>query len=193
MMQQNTPRQNYIQAEVYTATPQKLQLLLVEAAIKNVYRTQMLWKEQKYDAAFDTLTRAQDIVAEILCSLDMEGNPDIAKKLASVYLFIFRRLTEGGMAHDPAKLDDALRILNSERETWRLVCEKFGSTLQEAAAVGATGNQTPKPGDSGTNWTTATPSGNGTSVRTGAAQLDLSGGPTRSTTPRPAPGGGWDA
>jgi flagellin-specific chaperone FliS len=32
-MSQQTVRQNYIQADVLSATPQKLQLLLVEAAI----------------------------------------------------------------------------------------------------------------------------------------------------------------
>jgi flagellar protein FliS len=108
--------------------------LLIEAAIKNVHRTKQAWKEQKYDDGVETLSRAQDIIAEILCSLDKEGSPEIAPKLASIYLFIFRRLAEGGMSHDEQKLDDALRVLNSERETWRLVCEKFGSMVGQTAA-----------------------------------------------------------
>lgn len=128
-------RHNYLQAEVQTATPQKLQLMLVEAAIKNIHRTKQFWKDQKYDDAMESLSRAQDIIAEILCSLDREGNPDIAKKLASIYLFIFRRLAESGMSRDEQKLEDALRVLNSERETWRLVCEKFGSTIASASQI----------------------------------------------------------
>ncbi|MDR3111325.1 MAG: flagellar export chaperone FliS [Planctomycetaceae bacterium] len=190
-MQHQSARQSYIQAEVYTATPQKLQLLLVEAAIKNVLRTQLLWKEQKYDAAFETLTRAQDIVAEILCSLDVEKAPDIAKKLASVYIFIFRRLTEGGMTHDSAKLDDALRILNSERETWRLVCEKFGSTLQDSATL----NTDNKPHQNESGWTSSTPvSATSTNIKTTSAQLDLSSNNTQRTVkPKANIAGGWDA
>ncbi|MDR2438526.1 MAG: flagellar export chaperone FliS [Planctomycetaceae bacterium] len=132
-------RHNYLQAEVHTATPQKLQLLLVEAAIKNIHRTKQFWKDQKYDDGIESLSRAQDIIAEILCSLDREGSPDIAKKLASIYLFIFRRLAESGMSRDEQKLDDALRVLSSERETWRLVCEKFGATINAA-------NQSPNEG-----------------------------------------------
>ncbi|MDR2172167.1 MAG: flagellar export chaperone FliS [Planctomycetaceae bacterium] len=124
----NTARNNYLQAEVSTATPQKLQLLLVEAAIKNIHRTKQAWHDARYDVGIEALTVAQDIISEILCSLDMEGNPAIAKQLASIYLFIFRRLAEGGMWHDETKLDDALRVLNSERETWRQVCDKFGSS-----------------------------------------------------------------
>ena len=125
-------RDNYLQGEVFTATPQKLQLLLIEAAMKNIHRTKQAWLDQRFDDGFDSLTRAQDIVAEIVCNLDVEGNPDIAKKLASIYIFIFRRLAEGGMEHSQEKLDDALRVLASERETWKLVCEKFGSTMDQA-------------------------------------------------------------
>jgi flagellar protein FliS len=123
-----TARNNYLKAEVHTATPQKLQLMLIEAAIKNVHRTKQSWAEQKFDIGLETLTRAQDIVAEILSSLDKDSNPDIAKKLASIYLFIFRRLAEGGMTHEAEKLDEALRVLDSERETWRQVCERFGTS-----------------------------------------------------------------
>ncbi len=107
--------------------------MLVEAAIKNIHRAKMAWKEDKFDVGFETLARAQDIIAEILCSLDVKGNPQIAKQLASIYLFVFRNLAEGGMTFEEQKLDDALRILNSERETWRQVCEKFGTTYGEAA------------------------------------------------------------
>jgi flagellar protein FliS len=125
---QNLARQNYLQAEVQTATPQKLQLMLVEAAIKNVHRTKKAWEEERFEAGFDSLSLAQDIVAEILSSVDKEGSPELAGKIASIYVFIFRCLAEGGMTHDAQKLDDALRILNSERETWRQVCEKFGTS-----------------------------------------------------------------
>jgi flagellar protein FliS len=132
-MQSNLVRQNYLQAEVQTATPQKLRLLLIEAAIKNVHRTKKAWEEEKFESGFESLSLAQDIVAELLSSLDKESNPELAGKIASIYVFIFRCLSEGGMAHDPKKLDDALRVLGSERETWRLVCEKFGGSINGTA------------------------------------------------------------
>ena len=130
-----TARQNYLQAEVQTATPQKLRLLLIEAAIKNVHRTKKAWEDERFEAGFDSLSLAQDIVAELLSSLDKESNPELVGKIASIYVYIFRCLSEGGMTHDQQKMDDALRVLNTERETWRLVCEKFGSSVN-----GNTGN-----------------------------------------------------
>lgn len=131
-MNQSSVREQYLQADVFSATPQKLQLLLVEAAMKNILRTKKYWQEGDIGEAFESLTKAQDIIAEVLCSLDVEGSPEIAKKLASVYVFIFRRLADAGMSQSVEKLDDAYRVLCSERETWKLVCEKFGSTQTES-------------------------------------------------------------
>lgn len=182
-MQPNSPRHNYILAEVATATPQKLQLLLIEAAMKNVHRTKLLWQEQKYDVAIDSLIKAQDIVAEILCSFDKENFPDLAKKLASIYVFIFRRLAEASMSHDPAKLDDALRVLATERETWQMVCEKFGASTTES--------KTPDAADLGrsASWSSAKPLDGG-SPANASARLDLSSGAgeNKGTVPgNPAP------
>jgi flagellar protein FliS len=134
---QNLAKQNYLQAEVHTATPQKLQLMLVEAAIKNIHRTKKAWEEEKFEAGLDSLSLAQDIIAAILSSLDREGSPDLAGKIASIYVFVLRCLAEGGMTHDPVKLDDALRVLSSERETWKQVCEKFGSAIVNPDSSGA--------------------------------------------------------
>ncbi len=131
---QTSARSNYLETEVYTATPQKLQLMLVEAAIRNVNKAKRFWEEEEVDAAFEAMVRAQDIIAEILSSLDLEGVPEIAKRLASVYIFIFRQLAEANMLRDVSKADEALKVLETERANWKVVCEKFGSTLTEAKA-----------------------------------------------------------
>ena len=162
-MSQQTVRQNYIQADVFSATPQKLELLLVEAAIKNILKTKKYWEEGNISDGFDTITLAQDIVAEILCSFDVENCPDLAKKLSSIYVFIFRRLTEAGMYQDQEKLNDAYRVLCSERETWRQVCEKFGSSKTDGA-VSSVGQSAQKPvsdasktAPGATVWSSSTP------------------------------------
>jgi len=168
-MSQQTVRHNYIQADVFSATPQKLQLLLVEAAIKNVLKTKKHWEEGNISDGFETITLAQDIVAEILCSFDVENSPEIAKKLASIYVFIFRRLTEAGMKQDQEKLSDAYRVLCSERETWRQVCEKFGSAKTDGAvsSVGQSAQKSvpdaTKTAPGATVWSASTPVSSGNS------------------------------
>ncbi|MDR1492849.1 MAG: flagellar export chaperone FliS [Planctomycetaceae bacterium] len=122
----------YVEREVATAAPQKLQLMLIEAAIKNIHRVKLHWENNKTDEAFQSLTRAQDIVTEILCSLDMENSPEIAKSLASIYVFIFRKIALTHGLEDSANLDDALKVLMAERESWKEICEKFGARTDAA-------------------------------------------------------------
>lgn len=123
-------RKTYIEREVVTATPQKLQLMLIEAAIKNIHRVKIFWENGDTEGAFGSLTRTQDIVTEILCSLDMEGSPEIAQSLASIYVFIFRKVVATRGPEDMATLDEALRVLMAERESWKEICEKLGAKTE---------------------------------------------------------------
>jgi flagellar secretion chaperone FliS len=121
-----TARDRYLAAEVLTAAPQKLQLMLIEGAIRFVDRARRLWGEQKHDEASESLVRAQEILGEMLASLDRQAQPDLVPRVGAVYLFVFRCLMEANFDRDPRKLDDAIRVLEEERKTWRLVCERLG-------------------------------------------------------------------
>jgi flagellar secretion chaperone FliS len=136
---QSSIRDNYLETEVMTATPQKLQLMLLDAAIRNLNRGKQLWSEDKKDEACEVLIRAQEIVTQILAGLDREIDADLTQKVASVYMFVFRTLNEALMEQDEAKLDDCLRILEVERETWRQLCQKIEEEQpSENAAARAT-------------------------------------------------------
>ncbi len=49
---------------------------------------------------------------------------ELTDRVAAVYAFIFRRLVEAGYRRDEAKLADAIRLLEIERETWQRVCQQ---------------------------------------------------------------------
>ena len=125
-------QKTYIEREVATATPQKIQLLLIEAAIKNIHRVKRFWETDDPEGAFQSLTRIQDIVTEILSSLDMKGSPEIAQSLAAIYVFIFRKIVAVRGAEDADSLDDALKVLMAERQSWKEICEKFGVKSETA-------------------------------------------------------------
>jgi len=121
---------SYLGTEVLTATPQKLQLMLVEGAIRFGRRAGQCWNAGADEEGCEALVRAQQIVTELISSLNREASPELVKKLGAVYLFVFRALMEANMEHDRKKLDDALTVLEVERQTWREVCEKLGSSTQ---------------------------------------------------------------
>ncbi len=138
-----TARAEYLEAEVMTASPQKLQLMLIEGAIRFIEKTKQHWEAEQYDWGIESLIRAQEIVTEILGSLRHDVDRPLVRKVAGIYVFVFRNLVDASLDHSREKLDEALRVLHEERETWRQLCEKLGG-----AAVSPETSQTNSPAES---------------------------------------------
>jgi flagellar secretion chaperone FliS len=130
---QSTARDHYLFTEVKTAAPQKLQLLLIEAALRLANRARQYWQQGRNDLAVGSLLHAQSMLSEMLASMDREAGGDLAKRVSAVYEFIFRRLVQASHRHDEKSLGDAIRILEIERETWRKVCDKLAAEAASAS------------------------------------------------------------
>ena len=136
---------SYLETEVTTATPQKLQLMLVEGAIRFIERTRHHWKAGQDDQAYECLLRAQRIITELISALNHEVAPDLTGQLAALYVFVFRALVDASLKHDEKRLDDALRVLEPQREAWEGVCRELGSVagLENESAAAAFSPQEP--------------------------------------------------
>ncbi len=126
-------RDNYLEAEILTASPQKLHLMLIEGAIRFIERTRIAWQEENWDVGCETLIRSQQIISEILAGLNPNVGGDLPKKVASLYIWMYRTLIEAGASRDQDKLREVVRVLEIERETWRQLCEQLGDTRPEGA------------------------------------------------------------
>jgi flagellar protein FliS len=115
--------------------------MLLDAGVRAIHRAKQLWSEGEAEQGSESLIRAQQIVTELLCGLNRDVDAELAEKVAAIYLFVFRTLMEANLKHDAAKLDDAAEVLEIERETWRQVCEKLGSSGTRPA--GGPGPATP--------------------------------------------------
>ena len=121
-------RDDYLVTEVMTAAPQKLQLLLVDAAFRLAVKAREHRRNEQPEPAGEALIRCQQIVTELMCGLRPENNPELVRKVGAIYAFIFRTLVEAHLKHDATKLDEVISILEIERDTWREVCTQLGST-----------------------------------------------------------------
>ena len=128
---------DYLETEVMTATPQRLQLMLIDAAIRSASHARYYLAQQNNQAALTPILRAQRIMAELISGLSSDSQDGLVRRVAAVDLFIYRSLIAANLEHSTARLDDALRVLDVERETWRRVCELLGAESHEAA-VGTT-------------------------------------------------------
>jgi flagellar secretion chaperone FliS len=125
-MQYQANANSYLTTEVFTAPPQKLQLMLIQMAIRQVARAKREWQAGETGEACQTLLHAQQIVDQLIAGVNREASPELADRVLSVYDFISRRLREANTERDTKKLDDVSRVLEIERETWQLICDKLG-------------------------------------------------------------------
>ncbi|HJT33366.1 MAG TPA: flagellar export chaperone FliS [Pirellulales bacterium] len=126
-MTYNKPRDTYFETQVLTATPQKLQLMLLEGALRYGRQAADHWREGRIYEGGEAVIGCQRIVTELLRALKPELAPALVENVSSVYRFVFRTLVEAGMKRDAGKLAEAMRLLEIERETWRQVCERLAT------------------------------------------------------------------
>jgi flagellar protein FliS len=137
----NAARQQYLSDQVLTAPPQKLQLMLIDGAIRFGLQARALWDEGRSADACEALIRSQEIVVELLTTARQSGH-ELGRRASLEYLFVFQRLVASSLSRGGQPLADALRILAEQRETWRMVCEQFGA---EPAAAAFTAQPAPTP------------------------------------------------
>ena len=117
----------YLESKVLTAPPHRLHLMLIEGAIRFGRQANQALQQGDATAAAAPLLRVIDIVGEMLAAV-RDKKTELNQRLADVYLWVFCKVSEAKINSDVAALAEAMRILEFERETWQMVCEKFGGT-----------------------------------------------------------------
>ena len=138
----NHPAQNYLRTKVFTATPEQLQLMLYDGAIRFAEQARAALEQKNYEQSFNCLSRAQKIIAELSAALKHDVAPQLCGKLSALYNFVYRRLIDANIHHELQPLDEALQILRYQRETWMLLLNQLG---QQKAAAAATKIDMPAP------------------------------------------------
>jgi len=114
----------YLRDAVMTATPEQLQLMLYDGAIRNALQARDAILRKDYEASYNKLTRAQHIILEMINGLNHDVNPELCGRMASIYNFLYRKLVDANVERDVKHIDDAMKVLRIERETWQLLVEK---------------------------------------------------------------------
>lgn len=134
------PSHEYLKAAVAGATPEQLQVMLFDGAIRFALRGRDALAAKDYEGAFNNLDRAQRIVLEIIAGINRDANPTVADTMLALYDFAYRRLVEALMARQPEAIDEAVNVLRHQRETWAIIVEKVARDAPTHAA-----RSTPSP------------------------------------------------
>ena len=124
----------YLESKVLTASPQRLHLMLIEGAIRVGRQAEESLRKGERAAAATPLLRMIDIVGELLAAV-RANKSDLNKKIADQYWFLLRRVSEAKINSNAEALAEALRLLDYERQTWQLLCEKLSADTQTGPTV----------------------------------------------------------
>lgn len=124
----------YLRDAVMTATPEQLQLMLYDGAIRFATQGRAALLKKDYATSHEKLTRAQNIISEMQAGLNYDVNRELCERVASIYNFLFRKLVDANVQRDPAAVDDALKVLRIERETWQILVDKVNKVRDQSPA-----------------------------------------------------------
>jgi len=126
--------QSYLRAKVLTAAEQ-LQLMLFDGGIRFAEQGKAALLKTDYQTSHKCLTRAQEIVNELTSNLRRDVFPELCEKLAALYAYAHRHLVQANVRHDTALVDEALKVLRFQRETWAMLLQQLGKTKAAEAAT----------------------------------------------------------
>jgi len=109
---------NYKQTSVETATPEKLLLMLFDGGIKFLNLGKLAIEQKDYSSANKNLVKVQDILFELMVSLDMDKGGEIAANLSKLYDFYRNEVIKANITKNTELLPPVLEFLRLYRDMW---------------------------------------------------------------------------
>jgi len=118
-----TPYNQYQKIQVTTSNPEKILIMLYDGAIN--FTRIAIDKLAKGDLAGKGvyIGKAHAIVAELMDTLNHEVGGDISRQLQRLYIYLIDELVAANIKNSPVHLENAVKILNTMKETWLQAAE----------------------------------------------------------------------
>ena len=113
--------QSYRKTEIFTSDPVKLVITCYEGAIESLKLAKQEMKEEDYEKKGKAIIKAQNIIEELLCSLDFEKGGVIASNLSSLYNYMLRRILIGDVNKDMSAIDEVIGLLDELLSAWKSI------------------------------------------------------------------------
>ncbi len=122
------PLNAYRQTRVKTASQGRLIVMLYDEGVRqlDIAIEELSSDAPRLDLINNAIIKTQDVVTELMVSLDFEKGGDIAQNLFSLYTFFNQKLIEANLEKDPAILKDIRGLMKELRDAWAAI-EKKGA------------------------------------------------------------------
>ena len=114
----------YKNTEISTANQSKLIVMLYDGAIRFLRSATENMEPRSYDRVNNSIVKAQDIITELMISLNLDQGGEIASNLLNLYAYMKKRLLEGNIQKDAAILKEVIGLLEELRSSWDEISQK---------------------------------------------------------------------
>lgn len=135
------PVNPYLRTKIMTASPEELRLMLYEGAIKFSRNAREALPRKDFESSHNALIRAQKIVLELSTSLNHSVAPELCDKLNALYTYIYRLLIDANLKREVGPLDEAIELLEYEKQTWQLLMKQVTESKSGTATAAVTNAQ----------------------------------------------------
>lgn len=125
----------YKDTEILTANQGKLIVMLYDGAIRFLRIAVDNMDHRTYDVVNTNVIKTQEIITELMLSLNMEEGGEIAQNLFNLYAYMKKKLLEGNMAKEIAPFEEVLGLLAQLKAAWEEATLKEGARPQGAHAA----------------------------------------------------------
>lgn len=117
----HNPYAKYKQNSIETKSAGELTLMLYEGCLKFIKRAEKAMTEQKTEEKNTNLIKAQNIIRELMVTLDTKI--PVSKQMLPMYDYILNQLIEANMKNDQEALKNAETFVTDFYETWKQVVQ----------------------------------------------------------------------
>lgn len=106
--------------------------MLIEGCIRFMHQGRQAMDRKDHETQFEALSNAKNIIIELMTTMRHEVAPDLCSSLDALYTYMFKQLTEGGFDRESAKIDEVIRLMDYERDTWVMLMDKLAQERSNA-------------------------------------------------------------
>ncbi|MGP1432382.1 MAG: flagellar export chaperone FliS [Treponema sp.] len=131
----------YKETRIKTASPGSLIIMLYDEGIKSITLALEGMPDGKIEAEnieriHQHILKAQDVVTELMASLNMDAGGEIAENLLSLYSFFNQQLFQANMQKDPKPLKTVCEMMMELREAWQHVVNSTAANTEVQPVTG---------------------------------------------------------
>lgn len=119
-----TAHKQYKQVQVKTANKGKLVVMLYQGCIKFLRLAKKSIAEDDIEGSNNYIIRSQDIIRELMNTLDMERGGEVANNLNQLYNFMNRKLIEANVNKDIEKIEVVEDMMLDLLDSWKQIVNK---------------------------------------------------------------------